>query len=347
MGPHGPASPSGRRACPRRASSPYWRCMDAGRALIREPEVDSPRHYRRRVFRLALIYLALFTLSLGGIGLLLFFGRFFVGLSQRSNVETLVIAFFLVLFGYLGLLTFRGAKGGLRILGYRLRARSSRDPDEVERRKVAALGSTRKGPAVALNRLLERSDRPAQAFELAVRDRAGSVGRIRVDGVTLQHLEAYGSGSNDLLAFFTRQVCDVLKVDPDDLDVVVWGTIDEEAWHQYVGLAESMRALGRRTGDGTPIWPTMVLSTEHCAELERRLGEVCPAVREEAFLPQLEYEGEHKIPIIPEPLGILSLGRSERRVDPIASMGSALAVVALVVGLLVFFIVRPPWVPGI
>jgi hypothetical protein len=91
----------------------------------------------------------------------------------------------------------------------------------------------------------------------------------------------------------------------------------------------------------------MALSPQHCAELETRLGEVCGAVREEAFLPQLEYEGEHKIPIIPEPLGILSLGRSERRVDPIASMGSALAVVALVVGLLVLFIVRPPWVPGI
>lgn len=321
--------------------------MDAARTLIREPDVDSPREYRRRVLLLALIYVVLFTLCLVGVALLLLFGRFFVGLSQRSNVETLVIAFFLVLFGYLALLTARGAVGGLRVLGYRLRARLASDRDAIEHRKIGQLGPVRKGPAVAMNRALERSDRPGEPFDVVVRDQVGSVGRIRIEGVKLQHFDAFRSGSNDLLAFFTRQVCQVLKTDPDDLDVVVWGAIDEESWHQYVGVAESMRALGRRLGDGAPIWPTMTLSPEQCGELERRLGEVCGAVREEAFLPQLEYEGEHKIPIIPEPLGIISLGRSERRVDPLASMGSALVVVALIVGLLIFFIVRPPWVPGI
>jgi hypothetical protein len=321
--------------------------MDAARTLIREPDVDSPRQYRRRVLLLAVIYIVLFALCLVGIGLLLLFGRFFVGLSQRSNVETLVIAFFLVLFGYLALITLRGAVGGLRILGYRLRARLSSDRATIERRKIAALGPVHKGPAAAMNRLVERADRPGEAFDLVVRDHVGSVGRLRIDGVKLQHLDAFRSGSNDLLAFFTRQVCQVLKADPDELDVVVWGAIDEEAWHQYVGVADSMRALGRRTGDGTPIWPSMTLSTEQCDELEQRLGSVCGSVREEAFLPQLEYQGEHKIPIIPEPLGIITLGRSERRVDPLASMGSALMVVALIVGLLIFLIVRPPWVPGI
>ena len=85
--------------------------MDAARTLIREPDVDSPRQYRRRVLLLAVIYIVLFTLCLVGIGLLLLFGCFFVGLSQRSNVEMLVIAFFLVLFGYLALITSRSTTG--------------------------------------------------------------------------------------------------------------------------------------------------------------------------------------------------------------------------------------------
>jgi len=73
---------------------------------------------------------------------------------------------------------------------------------------------------------------------------------------------------------------------------------------------------------------------------------ICGAVREEALLPELEYEGEHKIPIIPEPLGIISLGRRERRVDPLSSMMSALLIVSVAVALMVWLVVRPPWVPG-
>jgi len=76
------------------------------------------------------------------------------------------------------------------------------------------------------------------------------------------------------------------------------------------------------------------------------MAAICRAAREEAFLPQLEYEGEHKIPIIPEPLGILSLARRERRVDALSSMGTALVIVAVTVALIAWFIMRPPWVPG-
>lgn len=133
--------------------------------------------------------------------------------------------------------------------------------------------------------------------------------------------------------------------DPGELDVVHWRSVDDEAWSQYLAGVESMRLLGRRLGGG-PLWPRVTLSPEQCDELERRMRAVCRAVREEAFLPQLEYEGEHKIPIIPEPLGIISLGRHERRVDPLSSMAAGLIIVAAVVALIVLFIVRPPWVPG-
>ncbi|HXU04152.1 MAG TPA: hypothetical protein VN903_24495, partial [Polyangia bacterium] len=176
-------------------------------------------------------------------------------------------------------------------------------------------------------------------------DEAGSVGTIYVDGARIEHRAGHREGSNNFLAYFVRQVSAVLGSDPEELDVVHWKSVDDEGWFQYVARVESMRLLGRRLG-GDPLWPRLVLSQAHCDELERRMVAVCRAVREEAFLPPLEYEGEHKIPIIPEPLGIISLGRRERRVDPLSSMGTALVIVALVVALLGWFIVRPPWVPG-
>ena len=83
-----------------------------------------------------------------------------------------------------------------------------------------------------------------------------------------------------------------------------------------------------------------------CESLENDLSALCPALRSEAFLPDWEFQGEHKLPIIPEPLGIISLGRRERRVDPLSSMGLTLVIVAAAIALIVWFIVRPPWVPG-
>ena len=64
-------------------------------------------------------------------------------------------------------------------------------------------------------------------------------------------------------------------------------------------------------------------------------------------MPDWEYAGEHKLPIIPEPLGLVSLSRSERRVDPVASMGCAVVVVLGTVLILAAFILFPPWVPGV
>jgi hypothetical protein len=319
--------------------------MDAARTLIREPDVSDAAHYRRRVVQLAAIYLAVSLLSLFGIGVLLFHGRLFVTLSQRSNVETLTIAFFLLFFAYLAMLSARGAVGAARIAGYRMRARWSGDRLRVEAGKIAALGKPRKGPAVAVNLILEREDRPGEAFELDVADAAGSAGRIRVDGARIEQLAAHRHGSNNLLSFFVRQVSSVAGTDPDDLEIVQWKSIADEAWYQYVASVDAMRLLGHRLG-GKPMWPRLTLSPEQCAELERRLGEICGAVREEALLPELEYEGEHKIPIIPEPLGIISLGRRERRVDPLSSMMSALLIVSVAVALMVWLVVRPPWVPG-
>ena len=316
--------------------------------VVREPESDTPDQYAERVHRLAISYTALFLTSLIGIGLLIRKAQLFVALTQRSNVETLTLAFFLIFFGYIAVISAGGATGAVRIAFYALLARFGKNPAEVERRKSAALGRPQgTPPTAALNVILEQESRPGEPFELSVADGAGSMGRLAVNGAEVKHLEARRDGSNSLIAFFVHQVSHILgeRGAEVELDVVHWKLIDDESTLQYLGIVQFARNLQRQLGT-TELWPKVTLTDADCKELERRLSAVCPALRDEAFLPQWEYQAEHKLPLIPEPLGLVSLSRTERRVDPIASMGCAVLVVAVVVLVLGLFIVFPPWVPG-
>ena len=129
------------------------------------------------------------------------------------------------------------------------------------------------------------------------------------------------------------------------LQVGGWQTIDDESTEQYLGLVRFAQNLARKL-DTTELWPRVTVSEADCQEVERRLSAICPALRDEAFLPEWEYGGEHKLPIIPEPLGLLSLSRTEKRVDPQASMGCAVLVVVTTVVIFALLTRFPPWVPG-
>lgn len=316
--------------------------------IISEPGADNPRHYRERVYMLAASYLGLFFGSLLGIGLLVWKAQLYVTLTQRSNVETLTLAFFLVFFGYLVVLSARGALGALRVFWYGALGRSTLDRDALERRKMRALGPARgPGPVVELNVILEREGHPGEAFEIPVEDAAGTMGRIVVDGARLQHHATHRDGSNELLAYFQVQADKLVRArgSGPGVDIVAWKKIDDEAAEQYHGLVQFARNLERQLGKGD-LWPKARLTAEDCQELQRRLALICPALRSEGFLPHWDYVGEHKLPIIPEPLGLISLSRSEARVDPVSSMGCAVWVVLAAVGVLALFILFPPWVPG-
>lgn len=321
---------------------------DLAHLFIREPETQTPHQYAERVLRLAAAYLLLFTVSVVGIVLLLWQAQLFVTLSQRSNVETLVLAFLLVFFIYFVILSFPGAAGAIRIFWYTAQARYSSDPDAVERRKIAALGGPPDDePSAVLNVLLECEEQPGQPFRIAAADGIGRAAVLEVDGANVQQIEAHRRGSNSLLGFFVRQTSLVLEERgaPRDIDIVYWSKIDDEAARRYISMVEFARNLERSLNNG-PLWPCVTLTADDCRELERRLSAICPAIRNEAFLPDWEYSAEHKLPLIPEPLGLVSLSRSEQRADPVAAMGCAVTVVMFVVAVLGLFIAFPPWVPG-
>jgi hypothetical protein len=310
------------------------------RRIITEPGTDSPEQFARRVRLLALTYALLFTACLAGEVLLAWQGKLFVTLAQRSNVETLTILFLLVFYGYFAALSAPGAWGALRLALWTVRRGLARDRVEVMRRQHAALGAPEEGPTAALNLALERSD--GLPFRIDIRDSAGSHGAMEVDGARLSHLEAPSGGSADLVAYFARQVSEVLG---REVSIVIWGQIDDDEAVRYLAQVQFARNLARHLGS-PPLWPTALVTPEQCEELRRRLEIICPALRDEALLPDWEYSAEHKLPVIPEPLGFVSLGRSAKRADPLATMGFAALMVLCTLAVIVLFVIRPPWVPG-
>jgi hypothetical protein len=317
-------------------------------SVVREPDAESPEQYASRVRQLAWAYSVLFIACLVGLALLIWQAQFFVTLTQRSNVETLTLAFLFIFFGYLATLSAPGALGAARIAYYSLLARGTGNDVRTEQRKTAALGKPgQTAPSAGLSVLLERQGQPGAAFLLKVVDDAGAMGAILVDGAEIRHVDAPGSGSNSLLAYFAHQVNEVLRLGStaQALNIVAWRKIDDEGTDQYLQIVRFARNLERHLGSGE-LWPKLVLTDEHCDELERRLSAICRSLRNEAFLPDWEYEGEHKLPLIPEPLGLVTLARTEKRVDPLSAMGCAVVVVVGTVAILALFILRPPWVPG-
>src|SRR5690349_19963968 len=94
---------------------------------LREPGVSDARHYERRVHWLAIVHPCMFVLALAGFTILVWRGKLFVTLAQRSNVETLTIAFLLVFFAYFMFITAPGALGAFRIAWFHLRRSLARD----------------------------------------------------------------------------------------------------------------------------------------------------------------------------------------------------------------------------
>ena len=315
---------------------------------LKESSIEDARHYVRHVHKLAFTYSALTLISVAGIALLAWKSRFFVTLAQRTNVETLTILFFLVLYAYVAILCWEGLWGSLKMLRANLVFGDDREAKR-ERKKMALLQSQAaiKTNVCALNCVIEEEGKPNQPIEIEVDDGFGSLGRLSIDGVKMTRVDTVSDGSNNFFAFVEQQIKSFLEDRgiKADCDIVQWRKIDDEKTNEYLSLVHFARALEQRL-DGAELWPTYRLKPFEVEQLRERIAALCPALRSEAFLPDWEYEGEHKIPIIPEPLGIICLKRKEQRVDPVAAMGSAFVILSITLFLIVFFIFNPPWVPG-
>jgi hypothetical protein len=320
----------------------------SAKPFIKEQGTGSVPEYRWRVRRLAVFYAGIVLSGVTTVGLLLWHGRLFVTLAQRSNVETATIAVVILLFTYLTVVCFNGAVGAVRIALLNLPSVLGADPRTVEERKQRALKwSQEKDGTVYLNALVRQSGCKDAPITIRLEDDFGSLGTVTIDGAQLSHQKAPAHSSNSIFAYFERRIEMLAEArDPQvRVSIVEWTAIDDESALRYGGLIHFSRKLEEHLGC-QPLWPAVELTDGDIEVLRREARELCPILRNEAFLPDLEYEVEHRLPIIPEPLALIALTRSEKRADPHASMGCAFLVTLLMAALVLLMILMPPWVPG-
>ncbi len=316
--------------------------------FVREQGTQSVPDYQSRVRRLALIYVAIVVVCVAAIVLIVYQGKLLITLSQRSNVETLTLAFIIVLFAYLAAISLPGFWGALRIAALNGPRWLGKDALEVERRKQSKLGRHSGEPdTVFLNCRLSPEVAPDAPVELPVEDAAGSLGTIVIDGVKISRREATRGGSNSMFAYVEQRANALVKrrVPDAKIEIVQWATINDEQGYQYYSMVQFSERLQREL-KSPPLWPSYGLTDDEIATLRRELAELCPTLRNEAMLPDVEYSAEHRLPIIPEPLGFIALSRSESRADPVASMGCALIVALVILAIVVAIVLFPPWVPA-
>lgn len=317
------------------------------RLIVSEQGTRSVPEYRRRVRRLAIFYAGIVVFSTASIAMLVIGGRLFVTLAQRSNVETATIAVVIVLFAYLAAVSLSGAIGAVRIVMLNAPKVFGADDTRVERRKQQALRwSDDKPGSVFLNAMVRVAGVDAP-IEIELADDHGSLGTLVIDGAELSHRGAPAHSSNSIFAYFEQRIEKLAEARDRNVrvSIIEWTSIDDESALRYGSLVTFSRRLERHLGCDA-LWPAVELTESDLATLRREARELCPILRNEAFLPDLEYEAEHRLPIIPEPLAFVTLSRSERRADPHASMGCAFVVTLLITILVAIMLWLPPWVPG-
>src|SRR5690242_21024131 len=163
------------------------------RMVIAEPEIGDARHYAFRVKTLSVLYMAHFTGAIAGCVLLLWQAKLFVTLTQRSNVETLTLAFFFVFFAYLAALTSRGASSGIQVLFHTWRGTAPTLPA----REPGA-----DPPTVATNLAVESAAAPLSPLELRIGDEHdGGMGVFRIEGARIEHRASHGTCNNNAFAY--------------------------------------------------------------------------------------------------------------------------------------------------
>lgn len=316
-------------------------------AAVRHLAADTSRGYARRVHVLALCYLVLDLACLASIGLVIARGRLLVTLAQRSNVETLTLLVVLVLaFQYL-LTTATGAVGALRIAWLATPRRRRESVLDRERRKHAALRDEAQVKTVHLDKRVALEGAPGR-ITWRLGDDAGTLGELTIDGTEMRFRGQKTGLSNSFFEYVTNQIERItVRRDPDaTLHVAFWDSIDDDQASAFAALVGAVANLSTAIGRAESVWPAVTLTRLEERELAERIAEVIPAVRSECLLPDVEYQAEYRVPVLPEPLGLVQLSRQDNRADPVGTMGCAALVMVVVLAVLAAFVAWPPWVPS-
>ena len=328
--------------------------MALSEKLVKEKLTPNPGRYASRVRWLALVYLVLNPVSLALMAAIVWRLQFFITLAQRSNVETLVLAIIFVLGAYYLATTFRGFVGALRIAWLNLPglwARTAEARSNIERRKHAALKASSESKSAYFDQAVRLKGEPDEPIRWQVGDSVGKMGELELDGVRATYHPAKAGINDSIFEFLAAQLesslrkSDLLAV----LQIVQWGTINEDEAAAYYSTVRAFQNLERTLrGDKTPasLWPTVTIEQEDVDRIQAALEELVPVLRNESLLPNVEYEVEWTVPILPEPLGFMQLKRHENRADPVFTMGCAALIVLVILFIIVLFIVYPPWLPS-
>jgi hypothetical protein len=308
---------------------------------LMESPVGSVRDLRRRTTILAVIHVVLASASVALLVLLVLRLKLLVTLSQRSNVETLLILFFAAFVLVLLVTTGPATLGAITLFALRLL--------RVERRQrwiqAHSVERRREERTVALLNLWVA--RPEGPLELPLEDGFGRLGILRVRGVALQFEDGPDAVAGPLFELATAVLGTVAQREPhgSPLGIVLWGNVNRSEAEVYQSQAHAFGRLAQALQKG-PLWPTAVIDDEGAARLRAVLTEATPHLREAALMRDIDYAAEFSIPLVPEPLAFVQIHRSESRADPVASLGCATLMVLVALIAVVWVVLFPPWVPS-
>jgi hypothetical protein len=299
---------------------------------------------------MALVYAALNILSLAIVVTILWRVQFFITLSQRSNVETLTLAIILILALYYVFTTFKGFVGALRLLWLnspKLFSRGAESVAQAEQRKQRAMHAGKESKYTCLDKVVRVQGKPEEAIKWQVVDKYGKLGELELDGVKLTYYPLKDGMNDSIFEFMIDQLEAALQKQDLEatLEIVQWSTIDQDQASAYHSTVQAFQNLEKQLGKGT-VWPTVEITEEDKDKIQTEIERLVPALRNESFLPDVEYEVEYNVPVLPEPLGFFKLTRRENRADPLVTMGCAGITMLVIMAVLTFFILLPPWVPS-
>ncbi len=308
---------------------------------MESPAFD-PASLRRRTNWLIAIHLVLATAAVAVLALVAWRIRMLITLAQRSNVETLVIAFVVIFLVYLLLTTAQATIGALRILVYRamgaeraqasLQQKARRDRKDTKR---SHMNLVVRGPG----------DRDV---EIPIEDRYGKICTLKLHLTEIIFEDAPQELTHSVLQLVVQKLKEVGTLEGTDHEpkVIYWDSLDEERAEAYASQVGAFDRLEKALGKDR-LWPAVRIDERGVEQIRQMLEDAAPGLRENLLLPDIEYSAEFTVPIIPEPFAFMQLSRRMDHADAVASMGCATIVVVVFLAVIAWILVNPPWVPGI